>query len=244
VLSYPYAAWRRWAKLVLLHSDALVARYRPHRGQSVAVIAHGIDVAPQPLPPPRTPAVGFFGRFEPYKGLAVLADAMKRVWMARPEVRLLITGTGKSEWELVDPRVDRVRGYLPEADVDQFLERVTVMALPYTEASQSGAGSVALGRGIPLVASRIGGLPELVLDESYLAEPGDDAGLAAVLLKHLDDGIAVRQRVVSELAAPREWGALGRLTLDAYADAMRQSQNDRGARPLGPAPPTRSSSEV
>ncbi len=223
LLNYPYAAWRRWAKLVVLHSEALVARYRPHRGQSVAIVAHGIDVAPEPLPPPSTPAVGFFGRFEPYKGLEVLADAMKRVWTARPEVRLLIAGTGSSEWQLADARIDRVPGYLPEGEVDRFLERMTVMALPYTEASQSGAGSVAVGRGIPLVASRIGGLPDLVLDESYLAEPGDDAGLAAVLLCHLEDGIAVRRRVFSEVAAPRDWEAVGRLTLDAYADALRAS---------------------
>jgi hypothetical protein len=40
-------------------------------------------------------------------------------------------------------------------------------------------------------------------------------------LCHLEDGIAVRRRVFSEVAAPRDWEAVGRLTLDAYADALR-----------------------
>jgi glycosyltransferase involved in cell wall biosynthesis len=222
VLRRPYAAWRRWADMIVLHSESLAARFHPRPEQRVAIIAHGIDVARAPLPLPDSPAIGFLGRLEPYKGLEVLAGAMKRIWEVRPDVRLLFAGSGASSLPLDDPRVERTLGYLPERAVDGFLARSSLIALPYTEASQSGVGSVAVGRGVPVVASRLGALPDLVLDESYLAAPGDDADLARTLLRNLDHDLAVRERVLSEIAAPRSWDAVGRLTLTAYASARAE----------------------
>jgi phosphatidylinositol alpha-mannosyltransferase len=187
------------------------------------VIPHGLEVRDEPLPVPPQPVVGFFGRREPYKGLEVLARAMPRVWSARPEVRLRVAGAGGAELPLLDRRVEELTGYLPEAEVERFLASLSLIALPYTEASASGVGSVAAGCGVPVVASRLGALPDLVLDESYLAEPGDDHELAGVLLAHLDDDVDVRRRVLRDVAYPKSWEAVGHLALDEYARALRSS---------------------
>jgi glycosyltransferase involved in cell wall biosynthesis len=209
-------AWRARADVLVVHSERLRGEVALDPGQRCVTVDHGLDVQPSPLPPPEQRAVGFFGRLERYKGLEVLARAMPRVWRARPDVQLRVAGWGSSELALLDPRVHLQRGYLPEAQVGAFFARSSLAVLPYTQASQTGVGSVAVGYGVPVVVSAAGALPELALDRTYLCDPGDDAGLAAAILAHIDDGAEVRRRVIDELAAPRSWDAVAGHTLELY----------------------------
>jgi glycosyltransferase involved in cell wall biosynthesis len=210
------AAWRNRASLIIVHSDALRGRFRARNSQQLAVVPHGLSPHFEPLPPPVAPLVGFFGRLDPYKGLDVLARAMPRVWRGRPDVRLRVVGTGPSMLPLSDPRVSFERVYLPESEIESFFRSTSLAVLPYIEASQSGVGSTAIGFGVPVIASRVGGLHELVLDDSYLTQAGDDAALAAAIVRHIDDGPAVRTRVLREIAAPRSWDATAVTTMQLY----------------------------
>jgi glycosyltransferase involved in cell wall biosynthesis len=214
------SAWRRRARVIVVHSERLRAEVALRAGQRCVVIPHGLDALGEPLPPPPDPLVGFFGRLEPYKGLDILARAMPLVWDARPDVQLGVAGTGSTELPLEDPRVRLERAYLPETEVEAFFRRTSLAVLPYTQASQTGAGSVAVGYGVPIVASRLGGLPDLVLDDSYLVDAGDEAGLAAAIVRHIDDDAAVRSRVLAEVAAPRSWDAVARAGLELYAELL------------------------
>ena len=220
VLEGSWREWRRRARAIVVHSERLRAEVALGRRQRCVVIPHGMDVHSEPLAPPAVPTVGFFGRMEPYKGLDVLARAMPRVWAERPEVQLGVAGSGPTELELRDERVHIERGYLPEAEVEAFFRRTSLAVLPYTQASQTGAGSVSVGYGVPIVASRLGGLPDLALDESYLFDAGDDAQLAAAITRHIDDGADVRARVLGDVAAPRSWDAVARQSLELYADLL------------------------
>jgi glycosyltransferase involved in cell wall biosynthesis len=168
------------------------------------------------LAPPRKPSVSFFGRLEPYKGLDVLARAMPSVWNRRPDICLNVAGSGASTLPLSDRRVHLQRGYLPEAAIEDFFAATSVAVLPYTEASQTGAGSCAVGYGVPVIASRVGGLPDLTLDETYLVDSGDAAALAEAILRHIDDDATVRTRVLSEIAMPRSWDAAAVQSLALY----------------------------
>ncbi len=49
------------------------------------------------------------------------------------------------------------------------------------------AATRAAGWGLPLVVSRVGALPDLAVDEHFVCMPGDDAGLARILLAFLSD---------------------------------------------------------
>jgi glycosyltransferase involved in cell wall biosynthesis len=216
-------AWRARAGTIIVHSDRLRREVELREGQRCAVIPHGLDVLPAPLPPPLEPAVAFFGRLEPYKGLDVLARAMPRVWEVRPDVALRVAGSGDCPVGLDDRRVHVERGYLPEASVEGFFRAASIAVLPYTQASQTGAGSVAIGYGVPLVVSRVGGLPDLALERGYVVEPGDDAALAAAILTHIDDDGAVRRRVHSELAQPRSWDSTARQTLELYRELISRT---------------------
>lgn len=212
--------WRRRADELVVHSDDLVAVLGANG--AAAVVPHGADVHDLPDPVPAAPRVLMFGRLEPYKGLGVLLEAMEGVWEQRPEVRLTVAGTG-SEGALLpdDVRIDARLGYLPESRVDEVFGDASVVVLPYVDASQSGVGLLALARGIPVVVSKVGGLPDLALDGSYVVPPGDAGSLAAAILAHVDDGFDVRRRVL-DLAFERfSWSTVAQLTTDVYEEVLR-----------------------
>ncbi len=209
-------AWRRRAQVIVVHSDDLRASVRLAAGQRCAVLPHGLRAHPSALEPPDTPAVVLFGRLTPYKGLDVLARAMPRVWERRPEVRVSIAGAGEEAFELVDERVDVQRRYFSERELPAILGGASLAVLPYTEASQTGVGSVAVGYGVPIVVSRVGGLPDLALDPSYVVAPGDPEELAGAIIDHVDDGPDVRRRVLSEVAGPHTWDAVAERSLELY----------------------------
>lgn len=218
VLEGSRAHWRRRAAAVIVHSERLKAELALVPGQRCEVIPHGLDVRAQPLAAPPRPTVGFFGRLVAYKGLDVIARAMPLVWDRRPDVHLRVAGTGPQDIRLDDPRARIDRVYLPESEVESFFADTTLLALAYTQASQTGAGSQAVGFGVPVLASRLGGLPDLVLDDSYLVEPGDATSLAEAIVRHIDDGAPVRARVLAEVAAPRSWDACAQRALALYAE--------------------------
>jgi glycosyltransferase involved in cell wall biosynthesis len=209
-------AWRARARVVIVHSERLRNELRLRRDQRSAVVPHGTYVRSEPLAPPPVATVGFFGRLEPYKGLDVLASAMPRVWEVRPDVHLRVAGSGPTRLPLSDPRVRVDHGYLPEAEVEAFFRGTSLAVLPYTAASQTGAGSVAVGYGIPIVASRLGGLSDLVLDESYLVRAGDHTGLAAAIVAHVDDGREVRTRVLADVANRSSWATAAAISVRLY----------------------------
>lgn len=209
-------AWRERAQIVIVHSESLRPEVALARGQRLAVIPHGLRALSRPLPPPAIPAIGFFGRLTPYKGLEVLASAMPLVWASRPETHLRLAGAGEVQFPLRDERVHIRAGYLPEAEFEAFFSQTTLSVLPYTQASQTGAGSVAVGHGVPVVVTRVGGLPDLALDETYAVAPGDPGALAHALVRHLGDGADVRERVLRELAGPRTWDAAAAQSLELY----------------------------
>ena len=192
-------------------------------GQRCVVIPHGLVALARPLPAPSESTVGFFGRLAPYKGLDIIALAMPLVWASRPDVRVRIAGAGDAEVSLTDPRVELRRGYLPEAEITEFFAGVSLALLPYTQASQTGAGSQAVGHGVPVIVSRVGGLPDLGLDASYVVAPGSPPALATAILAHIDDGYAVRERVLAEVAAPRTWDAAATLDLTLYREMATRS---------------------
>lgn len=212
--------WRARASAIVVHSDALRPYVRLAAGQRCEVLPHGLDVATRPLAVPAQPAVGFFGRLAPYKGLDVLAAAMPLVWQARPHTLVHIAGAGDEPVALTDSRARIDRRYLPEADIAKFFAASSLTVLPYTQASQTGVGSLAVGFGVPIVASRLGGLPDLTLDPSYLVDPADPHALASAIVRHLDDGAEVRRQVLELVARPRGWAAVATRALSLYEQVI------------------------
>jgi glycosyltransferase involved in cell wall biosynthesis len=159
--------------------------------------------------PPETASVLFVGALERVKGVDVLLDAWQLVRDRRSGVRLVIVGKGSMEAEVRrraagDPDIEMV-GLVPREALRDLLDAATLVVLP---SRSEGLGRVVLeasARSRPVVASRVGGIPELVEDgeTGLLVQPEDPAALAAAVLRILDDPAAAAEmgRRGRELAA-------------------------------------------
>ena len=218
--------WMRRADRVVVHGEELAEQLaRTMDRAAIAIIPHGTSPLAAPLPAPAERAVLLFGRLEPYKGVRVLLDAMQAVWRVRPDVKLVVAGKGP-EAHLVphDPRIDVFRGYLPESKVDAIYGQASLCVLPYLEASQSGVGLLALGRGVPTIVSRVGSLAELALDSSFVVPPGDPAALAEALVRYVDHDDSLRERVLRHAEANFSWRVVAERSLEVYADLLRATR--------------------
>lgn len=167
------------------------------------------------------PVVLFAGRFEPRKGSALLCDLVPEL-LARRAVRFVVLGEdlfGQGGAELAPRCRERQRGESlhllgrrPLADVRAAMRQADVVLLPSRWENAPYTVLEAMAAGAPLVASRVGGIPEMVEPEreALLVADEDAAGhLAAIerLLDHRDLaqslGRAARARVEREFTADR-----------------------------------------
>jgi glycosyltransferase involved in cell wall biosynthesis len=145
-----------------------------------------------PISRPRT--LLFFGIVRKYKGLEVLLRAMPKV-LSQIECELLVAG---EFYEPVDRylRIIREVGierhvhitnrYIPNEEVGELFGRADVLVLPYLSASQSGVAQIALAKGLPIVASKTGGLPEVITENvnGLLVPAGDSDALAEAIIAY------------------------------------------------------------
>ena len=113
----------------------------------------------------------FLGYVRPYKGLDVALEAL--AVLARRDFACRLTVVGEF-WEPVETWADRVRdlgledhvelrpGYLPDEEVGPLFAEHHALIAPYRSATQSAVAPMAFAAGRPVVATKVGGLPEAV----------------------------------------------------------------------------------
>jgi glycosyltransferase involved in cell wall biosynthesis len=222
------AQWFRRADRYVVHGPTLAEELTPHVDpRRIAVIPHGVSPRSEPLPRPRSPTVLLFGRLEEYKGVEVLVDATRLVWEQRPDVRLVVAGKGPAARHVPeDRRVSLIPRYIAENEVDELFAEASLVALPYTQASQSGVGVLAIAAGVPVVVSRLGALPELAYEPSFTFEPGNTAALANTILRHLDDEREVRGAVLRHAQSRFSWDHAAQLSTQLYRGLIAQNAHD------------------
>ena len=188
----------------------------------------------------------FVGRLTPHKGVDVLIRALP------PDARLTVIGSegqDPSPPESDYPKLLRTLAagrpveFLGAIDDDELARRyrtASVLVIPSVERTCYGRriavsellGLVALeamASGTPVIASRVGGLPEIVEDgvTGYLVPPGDVASLRRRISDVLDDpamaaelGSNARERVVTELS----WDRCAERCLEAYRELLDGDQ--------------------
>ena len=172
-----------------------------------------------------TPRIGTVGSLTPVKNQALLVRASAELARAGVKVQVDIAGDGPDGQALRDlaaslGAADRVRLLGHVADVPGFLGGLDVFVLPSDSEAHPNALLEAMACGLPCVATRVGGVPE-VLDEGgagVLVDPGDLAALAAALAGLLADpprrvrlGRAARERVCRLYSLDRMVEAYARL---------------------------------
>jgi glycosyltransferase involved in cell wall biosynthesis len=243
----------RRARRIVAHSEAIraaVLRDRRVPPARVAVVRPGVDperfAAEDPAAaraalrgelglPAAARLVGSVARLDPVKGLDRLLAAGAAVAAARPDVHLVLAGDGPDGARLralaSGPALaGRVHFLGLRRDVPRVLAALDVFALPSLAEGYGLAALEALAAGAAVVASRAGGVPEVVADgrTGLLVEPGDAAGLAAALGRLLDDaalrarlGAAGRAEVRAERTMAGHAAALAAVYAAAAAPAGR-----------------------
>lgn len=134
--------------------------------------------------PPRL-IVAAAGRLSPEKGFSVLVDAAAQVGRRRDDVGFLICGDGK----LREPLEQQIRGLDLEGrvvlagfrrDLDRLLPHFDLLVLPSFTEGLPNVVLEAFAAGVPVVATAVGGTPELIEDgvSGYLVPPGKPLALA------------------------------------------------------------------
>jgi glycosyltransferase involved in cell wall biosynthesis len=175
----------------------------------------------------------FFGRIFEYKGLRYLIEAEPLITARVPEVRIIIAGKGDDLAEYRRQMINPDRfvihdHYITNEEMGTLFAEADLVVLPYIEASQSGVVPVAYRFGKAVVASRVGGLPDLVDDgqTGLLVPPRDVHGLASAIIRLLQDdplrqamGRAGHSKMETE-CSPR---AVAHLTTAVYQKAIAQT---------------------
>ena len=234
----------RAAGLLIASPEAIerIADPDRHRGH-IFEVPHGIDLArfpPRQDPPPR-PSVLFLANVIRRKGIFTLLEAFGRVAHAVPDVELVIAGSGgdmaavQSAVARMDGMRVRVLGRVERPEVPALMRAHSVYCLPSYGEPFATSILEAMACGLPVVATRAGGLPHLVSQGGgRLVPPRDVDALAEALIEILGSpdlqrsmGRHNRERVEREFEAEM---AVDRLE-DAYAAVLRE--REAGVAPAG-----------
>jgi glycosyltransferase involved in cell wall biosynthesis len=186
----------------------------------------------------REPYALFVARISEQKGIFQLLEAAREL----PEgVQLVLCASSPDTPELLArlqaavsgrPQIHWINAMLPVEEVVQIYSHAAVFVCPSIYEPFGIINLEAMACGTPVVASRVGGIPEVVLDgeTGWLVEPGDSGALARALRTALADpqrarrmGEAGRRRVEAHFS----WDRIAALTMDVYQQAI----DDHGRAP-------------
>ena len=219
------------ARVQVVYNGIDAQAYRPVE-QTDVLERHGVD--------PSVPYAVFVGRITRQKGLAHLLRAAKDLpgqlvlCAGAPDTPEIAAETDALVAELQSARggVVLISEMLPKEQVAQLLSHATVFVCPSVYEPLGIVNLEAMACGTAVVASAVGGIPEVVVDgETGLLVPYDEsdprafeAGLATGVAALLEDpdraarmGRAGRERAVAEFG----WDAIARRTLEVYESVLR-----------------------
>jgi glycogen(starch) synthase len=212
--------------------DEAVDAYGEQLVKRARVVRNGVDVAAVRAAQPEQrerPYVLGIGRLVPQKGFDLLIDAFAQIAGTHPELDLLLAGDGPARADLerrardLGTRVSFL-GAVPATRAFALHAGAKAFVLPSRHEPQGIVVIEAMAAGTPVIATRVGGVPETVRDgeNGLLVSGGNAAALADALRDVLDQPEAARRR--AERAAldvtAYDWLRIVDAYQDCYADAQ------------------------
>jgi glycosyltransferase involved in cell wall biosynthesis len=174
-------------KLLTIHSGVDIQQFL-HTNGNLAEKKRSLGLGP------KEPVIGFVGWLLPIKGPEYLLKAMDYIWPEQPETTLVMVGKGDLD---VDLRAEALRKNVNgkvkflgwRQDIHELMPVFDIFVLPSLNEGMGRVLVEAMAAGKPVVASRVGGIPDLVRDgeTGHLVPPADEKALADAILKLLKD---------------------------------------------------------
>jgi glycogen(starch) synthase len=215
--------------------DEAIAAYGDGLAHKARVVRNGVDLdlvrGAEPVHRERPYLLGI-GRLVPQKGFDVLVAAFARIAADHPDLDLVIAGEGTEGDALaaqvaaagLGTRVDLIGG-VAAAEAFRLFRGCAGFVLPSRHEPQGIVVIEAMAAGAPVLATRVGGVPETVRDgvNGLLTPAGDAAAMAASLRVLLDDADAARARAAQASldVEAYDWRRITDQYEQCYADALR-----------------------
>jgi glycosyltransferase involved in cell wall biosynthesis len=147
---------------------------------------------------PNGPIILTISRVSPEKGLHFLIDALKIVSEEFPNVKVVVKGSSNKKYEMflkelvkkygLQPNIAFL-GFSPYAEISRYIACADLFVLPSISEGTPVSVLEAMATGIPVVSTRVGGIPELIKDDynGLLVQPGDTKALAEAIIRILSD---------------------------------------------------------
>lgn len=180
-------------KIELIYNGLDIGKYPQYNAEQIAESKKWIGLGPGPV-------IGNIARLSSVKGQNYLIDAMKEVVKRFPDAQLLFVGDGKIKEELLAqvnelglnknivfiPSIQDTSSVLAVMDVFVMCSLAEGLGLSIMEAQSMG---------LPVVATNIGGIPELVKDNQtgILVGPQDSASIAGAIISLLENRQLAKQ---------------------------------------------------
>ncbi|NKD55478.1 MULTISPECIES: glycosyltransferase [unclassified Haematospirillum] len=157
------------------------------RSKAVVVLNSAPDLVP--CPPAQRSGVVYAGRLSPEKGVDVFLQAVRAL---DPSVPVSIYGTGPMEAEVRACDRIKVYGHVPLEDIYRAMEKAQVVVVPSLWPEPFGRAALeGMAAGAAVVASAVGGLPEVLGPTGFLVPPGDPDALGVAIQMALVEYAAV-----------------------------------------------------
>ena len=224
---------RARANAAIVHGDRLVSvaeQVMPHLAGRVYSIPHGPNGSLFERPVSGEWRAGhclFFGRIEAYKGLPYFIEAIRMLRRRGVPVKGVIAGRGteldRLKLGLVgDPAFEIKDRFLSPVEVRACFRETNIVVMPYLDATQSGVAAYALGMGRPVVATRVGGLPDMIRDgvTGILVPPRNSEAVAEAinaLYEHPERARAMGEAAIALSDGELSWREIAVHTGRVYA---------------------------
>lgn len=235
---------RRQANLILVHGSYCRDAYIQSEGllnQHIAMVDHGIILRGDPVPAQSDGPLRMlhFGRMEAYKGIDTLYEAVRILADKDIAFTLHLAGRGPELDRLAPkfetlPQVTIDNGFIPAAELIHAIQAVDCIVLPYVSATQSGVLTATFANGRFVIASSVGGIPDMVDDNvnGILVPPGDSTALADAMTRVAHSG-ALRTMLsdgaTKEADERLNWQVIADRTREQYGAITRRQPLDAAA---------------
>ncbi len=235
--SFGHSLEWKCATRVSVHAEAIKQQLVEERGvaaEKIHVVPHGTydfyqQWAREEVKEQEN-SILFFGRIWDYKGLQYLIEAEPMITARIPNARIVIAGRGDDFGKYEQMMVNRDRftvlnERIPDEQVATLFQEASVVVCPYIEASQSGVLAIANTFGKPVVATTVGGIPEMIEHgkTGLLVPPRDSQSLADAIVSLLQDHPLrqqMRQHALHTSQTELSWANIAKRTLSVYHHAL------------------------